>query len=66
VRAADPLILTMTRSALKPLQAMPFVASGGVRISFGYSRAKSRCSARRPAFPRHVEAKVADMLARAG
>ncbi len=28
--AGDPDTLTFTRSALKPLQALPFVAGGGV------------------------------------
>src|SRR5436190_23108135 len=34
--AGAPHYLTMTRSALKPLQAMPFVAAGGAE-RFGYS-----------------------------
>src|SRR4249920_76308 len=63
--AGDPLILTMTRSALKPFQAMPFVAGGGVE-RFGYSQAQvALLCASHSGEPRHVEA-VADMLARAG
>src|SRR2546430_15628462 len=34
--AGDPHYLTTTRSSLKPLQALPFVAGGGDR-RFGYS-----------------------------
>ena len=37
--AGDPHFVTMTRSALKPFQAMPFVAGGGVE-RFGYSKAQ--------------------------
>jgi len=63
--AGDPAFLTMTRSALKPLQAMPFVAAGGVE-RFGYSTAQvALMCASHSGEPRHVEA-VADMLARAG
>ena len=63
--AGDPLIPTMTRSALKPFQAMPFVAGGGVE-RFGYSQAQvALLCASHSGEPRHVEA-VADMLARAG
>lgn len=63
--AGDPHFVTMTRSALKPLQAMPFVAAGGVE-RFGYSRAQvALMCASHSGEPRHVTA-VADMLARAG
>ena len=63
--AGDPGFLTMTRSALKPFQAMPFVAAGGVE-RFGYSTAQvALMCASHSGEPRHVEA-VADMLARAG
>ena len=63
--AGDPHFLTMTRSALKPFQAMPFVAAGGVE-RFGYSRAQvALLCASHSGEPRHVEA-VADMLAKAG
>jgi L-asparaginase II len=37
--AGDPAFATMTRSALKPFQAMPFVAADGVG-RFGYSGAQ--------------------------
>jgi L-asparaginase II len=55
----------MTRSALKPFQAMPFVAAGGPE-RFGYSQAQvALLCASHSGEPRHVAA-VADMLARAG
>jgi L-asparaginase II len=63
--AGDPHFLTMTRSALKPLQAIPFVAAGGVE-RFGYTAAQvALLCASHSGEPRHVEA-VADMLARSG
>jgi L-asparaginase II len=63
--AGDAHAVTFTRSALKPLQALPFVAAGGVE-RFGYSRAQTALMcASHSGEPRHVEA-VADMLARAG
>jgi L-asparaginase II len=63
--AGDPGFLTMTRSALKPFQAMPFVAAGGIE-RFGYSKAQvALLCASHSGEPRHVEA-AADMLARAG
>ena len=63
--AGDPAFLTMTRSALKPFQAMPFVAAGGPE-HFGYSKAQiALLCASHSGEPRHVEA-VGDMLARAG
>jgi len=63
--AGDPFFLTMTRSALKPFQAMPFVAAGGVE-RFGYSTEQvALLCASHSGEPRHVAA-VADMLARAG
>jgi L-asparaginase II len=63
--AGDPHLLTFTRSALKPLQALPFVAGGGPE-RFGYSRAQvALLCASHSGEPRHVEA-VADMLAKAG
>src|SRR5204862_8002686 len=37
--AGDPRVLTMTRSALKPFQAIPFVAVGGSE-RFGYTAAQ--------------------------
>jgi L-asparaginase II len=63
--AGDPHVVTMTRSALKPLQAMPFVAAGGPE-RYGFSRAQvALMCASHSGEPRHVDA-VADMLARAG
>ena len=63
--AGDPHRVTFTRSALKPLQALPFAAGGGVE-RFGYSVAQAALlCASHSGEPRHVDA-VADMLARAG
>ena len=63
--AGDPETLTFTRSALKPFQALPFVAGGGVE-RFGYTQAQvALLCASHSGEPRHVTA-VADMLARAG
>jgi len=63
--AGDPYTPTFTRSALKPLQALPFTAGGGVE-RFGFSQAQvALMCASHSGEPRHVEA-VADMLARCG
>lgn len=63
--AGDPRHLITTRSALKPLQALPLVASGGVE-HFGFSSAQvALLCASHSGEPRHVDG-VADMLARAG
>jgi L-asparaginase II len=63
--AGDPYTLTFTRSALKPLQALPFTAGGGPE-RFGFSQAQvALMCASHSGEPRHVEA-VADMLARCG
>jgi L-asparaginase II len=63
--AGDPGILTMTRSALKPFQAMPFVAGGGLE-HFRFSTAETAMlCASHSGEPRHVAA-VASMLAKAG
>jgi L-asparaginase II len=63
--AGDPYALTFTRSALKPLQAVPFVAAGGVE-RFGYSPAQvALMCASHSGEPRHVDAAAA-MLAQAG
>ena len=63
--AGDPEFLTMTRSALKPFQAMPFVAGGGVE-RFRYTKAQvALLCASHSGEPRHVDA-VAQMLAAAG
>jgi L-asparaginase II len=63
--AGDPTFPTMTRSALKPFQAMPFVAAGGHR-RFGLSGPQTALlCASHSGEPRHVAA-AADMLAKAG
>lgn len=63
--AGDPYRLTYTRSSLKPLQALPFAAEGGVE-RFGFSQAQlALMCASHSGEPRHVDA-VADMLARCG
>lgn len=63
--AGDPHYLTTTRSALKPLQALPFVAGGGI-AHFGYTPEQvALLCASHSGEPRQVAA-VADMLARAG
>ena len=63
--AGDPEFLTTTRSALKPLQALPFVAGGGVeRFGFSGPQVALLCASH-SGEPRHVEA-VADMLSRIG
>jgi L-asparaginase II len=61
--AGNPYTLTFTRSSLKPLQALPFTAGGGVE-RFGFSTAQvALMCASHSGEPRHVDA-VADMLAR--
>ena len=61
----DPYLLTYTRSALKPLQALPFAAGGGIeRFGFSVPQVALMCASH-SGEPRHVEA-VADMLARCG
>ena len=63
--AGDPHYLTTTRSSLKPLQALPFVARGGVeRFGFSPQQVALLCASH-SGEPRHVEA-VADMLRRIG
>jgi len=63
--AGDPEVLTFTRSALKPLQALPFVAAGGVeRFRYALPEVALLCASH-SGEPRHVEA-AADMLAKAG
>jgi L-asparaginase II len=66
VRAAgDPHTLVYTRSALKPLQALPFVAGGGVeRFGFSAEQVALMCASH-SGEPRHVE-NVQDMLGRCG
>ncbi len=63
--AGDPEFLTTTRSTLKPLQALPLVAGGGVeRFGFSLPQVALLCASH-SGEPRHVEA-VADMLDRIG
>ncbi len=63
--AGDPTFMTFTRSALKPLQALPFVAAGGV-ARFGYTPPQvAMLCASHAGETRHIEA-AADMLAKAG
>jgi L-asparaginase II len=63
--AGNPRHLTTTRSALKPLQALPFVARGGIE-HFGYEPPHTALMcASHSGEPRHVEA-VAAMLERTG
>jgi len=63
--AGDPSFVTMTRSSLKPLQAVPLVAAGGVeRFGFSGDQIALLCASH-SGEPRHVTA-VADMLRRAG
>ncbi|MFO1414406.1 MAG: asparaginase [Burkholderiales bacterium] len=63
--AGDPHFLTFTRSSLKPLQALPFVAAGGPG-RFGFTQAETAMlCASHAGEPRHVAAAAA-MLAKAG
>jgi L-asparaginase II len=63
--AGDPQVVVFTRSALKPLQALPFVTARG-DAHFGFSREQvALLCASHSGEPRHV-AGVADMLARCG
>jgi L-asparaginase II len=63
--AGDPHALTYTRSALKPLQALPFVLAGGIQ-RFGYALPEvAMLCASHSGEPRHVAA-AGDMLARCG
>ncbi len=63
--AGDPASMTFTRSALKPLQALPFVAAGGVE-RYGYSPAQVALMCGSHAGETHHVEAAADMLARAG
>ena len=63
--AGDPGYLTTTRSALKPFQAMPFVAAGGIeRFRYTQEEVALLCASH-SGEARHVDA-VASMLAKAG
>jgi L-asparaginase II len=64
-RAGDPHWRTFTRSTLKPLQALPFVRSGGVQ-HFGFTPANlAMLCASHSGEPMHVE-QVDNILAKAG
>jgi L-asparaginase II len=63
--AGDPQYLTTTRSALKPLQALPLVAGGGIE-RFGYSAEQVALLCASHSGEPHQVAAVADMLERAG
>jgi len=63
--AGDSAFPTMTRSSLKPFQAMPFVAGGGIeRFDFSPPQVALLCASH-SGEPRHVAA-AASMLAKAG
>ncbi len=63
--SGDPTFITFSRSTLKPLQALPFVAAGGVE-RFGFTPAQvAMLCASHAGETRHIEA-AADMLAKAG
>src|SRR2546423_10326162 len=63
--AGDPDTLTFTRSALKPIQALPFIAAGGAeRFEFAAEHLALLCASH-SGEPRHIEA-VSDMLAKSG
>jgi L-asparaginase II len=63
--AGRPEALVYTRSALKPLQALPFARAGGID-HFGFSSPETALlCASHSGEPRHVAA-AADMLARCG
>ncbi len=63
--AGDPEYMTFTRSTLKPLQALPFVAAGGIE-RFGLTAPETALlCASHSGEPRHVAA-AASILARGG
>ena len=63
--AGDPEVVTYTRSSLKPLQALPFVAAGGLdRYKLTVAQTALLCASH-SGEPRHVEAAAA-ILAKAG
>ena len=63
--AGDPQAIVFTRSALKPLQALPFVRDGGPqRFGFTEPQVALMCASH-SGEPMHV-AQVSEMLARAG
>jgi len=63
--AGDPEVLTWTRSTLKPLQALPFVAAGGP-ARFGYGEVELALMCASHSGEALHQAVVASMLARAG
>ena len=66
LRRRRPRLLTFTRSALKPLQALPFVAAGGVRaLRLDHAR-RPRCCARAIPASRGTSKPPPSMLAKAG
>ncbi|MCC6867750.1 MAG: asparaginase, partial [Burkholderiales bacterium] len=63
--AGDPLRTTFTRSTLKPFQALPFVAAGGIaRFALTVPETALLCASH-SGEPRHVEL-AASILAKAG
>ena len=63
--AGDPEIVTFTRSSLKPLQALPFVAAGGVERYKLSTHETALLCASHSGEARHVEG-AASILAKAG
>ena len=63
--AGDPEVVTYTRSSLKPLQALPFVAAGGVERYKLTTQETALLCASHSGEARHVEA-AASILAKAG
>jgi L-asparaginase II len=63
--AGDPEVVTYTRSSLKPLQALPFVAGGGLDRYRLTTQETALLCASHGGEPRHVEA-AASILAKAG
>ena len=63
--AGDPEVVTFTRSSLKPLQALPFAAAGGLDRYQLTTQETALLCASHSGEPRHVEA-AASILAKAG
>ena len=63
--AGDPEVVTYTRSSLKPLQALPFVAAGGLERYKLTTQETALLCASHSGEARHVEA-AASILAKAG
>jgi L-asparaginase II len=64
-RRGDPEVVTYTRSSLKPLQALPFVAAGGLERYKLTTQETALLCASHSGEARHVEA-AASILAKAG